>query len=66
VDVVEWTDPMVKDYLEERGVMVHPLRSDGYSSIGCAPCTGRAVDDSDPQSGRWWGCGKTECGIPLP
>jgi phosphoadenosine phosphosulfate reductase len=62
--IVDWTDQMVEDYIEEHGVMVNLLRQDGYASIGCAPCTRRAVD-GDARSGRWSGSGKTECGIHL-
>lgn len=41
----------------------HPLQALGYSSIGCVPCTSRAVDGGPGRSGRWSGLGKTECGI---
>jgi phosphoadenosine phosphosulfate reductase len=41
----------------------HPLVDRGYPSIGCAPCTRKAADASDPRGGRWAGSDKTECGI---
>jgi phosphoadenosine phosphosulfate reductase len=44
-------------------VLVNPLLSDGYPSIGCAPCTKRVAPGEDPRSGRWAGLSKTECGL---
>jgi phosphoadenosine phosphosulfate reductase len=41
----------------------HPLRLQGYRSIGCEPCTVRGGTDADPRAGRWAGTDKTECGI---
>jgi phosphoadenosine phosphosulfate reductase len=43
-------------------LMVNPLLDDGYTSIGCEPCTRRPLN-ADPRSGRWAGLAKTECGI---
>ena len=42
---------------------VNPLLHQGYTSIGCQPCTSLPTDADDPRSGRWAGKGKTECGI---
>ena len=58
-----WTDQDVEDYIEANNVLVNPLVSDGYPSIGCAPCTAKPVDGADPRSGRWQGAGKVECGL---
>ena len=41
----------------------HPLVADGFTSIGCAPCTAKPIAGADPRSGRWAGQDKTECGI---
>jgi len=41
----------------------HPLLLEGYSSIGCAPCTNKTCESKDIRSGRWSGREKTECGI---
>jgi phosphoadenosine phosphosulfate reductase len=38
------------------------LYEQGYTSIGCAPCTSKPADPSNPRSGRWGGV-KLECGI---
>jgi phosphoadenosine phosphosulfate reductase len=58
-----WTEDDVDAYAAEHGVLVNPLRYDGYQSIGCAPCTRRVAAGADPRSGRWAGSGKTECGL---
>ncbi len=52
-------------YTREHGLPVHPLYSDGYASIGCAPCTRAVLPGEDPRAGRWWwedGVDK-ECGL---
>jgi phosphoadenosine phosphosulfate reductase len=46
-----------------RGLPPHPLVADGFSSIGCMPCTARPIRVNDPRSGRWAETEKTECGI---
>jgi phosphoadenosine phosphosulfate reductase len=59
-----WTDEDVARYIEVNSLMINPLLEDGYSSIGCEPCTSRAIN-GDPRAGRWAGFAKTECGINL-
>jgi phosphoadenosine phosphosulfate reductase len=61
--IAAWTDEDVRDYIERHGVLVNPLFEDGYTSIGCAPCTRRTAPGADPRAGRWAGTAKTECGI---
>jgi phosphoadenosine phosphosulfate reductase len=58
-----WTDDNVQDYIEANDVLVNPLVYEGYPSIGCAPCTAKPVEGTDPRSGRWAGLSKTECGL---
>lgn len=58
-----WSDDDVDVYIREHDVLVNPLLSDGYPSIGCAPCTRRVAPGADPRSGRWAGTGKIECGL---
>ena len=41
-----------------------PLYEQGYTSIGCEPCTSLPTDPDDPRSGRWAGR-KVECGIHI-
>ncbi|HEY7301960.1 MAG TPA: phosphoadenylyl-sulfate reductase [Xanthobacteraceae bacterium] len=40
----------------------HPLEALGFASVGCVPCTSRAIGATG-RNGRWSGLGKTECGI---
>ncbi len=54
-----WTDEDVDRYIQEHDVIVNPLLSDGYDSVGCWPCTKRG----EGRAGRWAGTTKTECGI---
>jgi phosphoadenosine phosphosulfate reductase len=58
-----WSDEDVAAYVEEHGVLVNPLFQDGYTSIGCEPCTRRTLPGEDPRAGRWAGFAKTECGL---
>ncbi len=61
--IAMWTHDQVTTYIHEHGVLVNPLAYDGYSSIGCQPCTTRAAPGQDARSGRWAGQGRTECGL---
>jgi len=61
--IAAWTDSDVEAYIAEHGLLVNPLLSDGYGSIGCAPCTRRLLPGEHPRDGRWAGTSKTECGL---
>ncbi len=61
--IATWSDEQVDAYIAENGILVNPLLSDGYGSIGCAPCTRRLLEGEDARAGRWSGSDKTECGI---
>jgi phosphoadenosine phosphosulfate reductase len=63
--IARWTQQDVDSYVAEHGVLTNPLLSDGYGSVGCAPCTRRLLDGEDARAGRWAGSSKTECGIHL-
>lgn len=54
-----WTDKDLWQQISHRGLPYHPLHDEGYSSIGCAPCTMPGAG----REGRWAGTGKTECGL---
>ena len=60
--IAAWTDEDMARYIEINSLMINPLLEDGYTSIGCEPCTTKASKD-DPRAGRWAGFAKTECGI---
>jgi phosphoadenosine phosphosulfate reductase len=61
--IATWTDEQVDHYIADNGILVNPLLSDGYGSIGCAPCTRRLQPGEDLRAGRWAGTNKTECGL---
>jgi len=58
-----WSDADIDTYVSDHGLPEHPLRSSGYLSIGCAPCTEPVAPGAGPRSGRWAGQGKSECGL---
>ncbi|HTR36352.1 MAG TPA: phosphoadenylyl-sulfate reductase [Bryobacteraceae bacterium] len=62
--LADWTNADVWAYLKRRGIPVLPLYDQGYTSIGCAPCTTPPLDPDNPRSGRWAGH-KLECGIHI-
>ncbi len=57
-----WSEDRVMDYVEANAVPLNPMLFEGYTSIGCEPCT-RKPTDADARSGRWAGFGKIECGL---
>lgn len=61
--IVDWSQDRVDSYMAAHRVLANPLLTQGYPSIGCAPCTRPAQPGEDPRSGRWAGTGKTECGL---
>ena len=61
--IAAWTQDDVDAYIVEHGVLVNPLLSDGYGSVGCAPCTRRVLEGEDARAGRWAGTSKIECGL---
>jgi phosphoadenosine phosphosulfate reductase len=61
--IAAWSDEEVAAYVARHDLPEHPLRPDGYLSIGCAPCT-RPVSPGEPaRAGRWADTDKTECGL---
>lgn len=63
--IARWSQNDVAAYVAEHGVLTNPLLSDGYPSVGCAPCTRRVLAGEDARAGRWAGFDKTECGLHL-
>ena len=61
--LLHWTREDIEAAFERHARPRHPLVKDGFTSIGCAPCTRRVAPGADPRSGRWAGQDKTECGI---
>jgi phosphoadenosine phosphosulfate reductase len=63
--LAEWTEEEVWDYLRDRDLPVNALYAQGYTSIGCAPCTRAVPPGGESRSGRWWweSNAPKECGI---
>jgi thioredoxin-dependent adenylylsulfate APS reductase len=52
--LARWTEAQVWDYVRAHDVPVHPLYAQGYTSIGCAPCTRPVAPGESARAGRWW------------
>lgn len=63
--LASWTTREIWAYLHKHEVPYLSLYDQGYTSIGCAPCTALPVVPGDERSGRWQGQGKLECGIHI-
>jgi phosphoadenosine phosphosulfate reductase len=63
--LADWTASQVSEYIRRHSVPVHPLYAQGYTSIGCAPCTRPIQIGESERAGRWWweATEKKECGI---
>ena len=65
--LANWSYDQVWDYIHTNNVPYNELYDQGYTSIGCAPCTRPVESGEDIRAGRWWwesGMPK-ECGIHL-
>jgi len=60
-----WTDRDVWQFAREQQIPLLSLYEQGYTSIGCQPCTALPQDPANLRSGRWAGR-KLECGIHIP
>lgn len=60
--LADWTWDRVETYARKHDIPRLSLYDEGYTSIGCEPCTARPAVGADPRSGRWGGT-KLECGI---
>lgn len=61
--LIDWDRDQVLSYFEEHDIPEHPMKAEGYPSIGCWPCTQPVAEGEDIRAGRWAGSEKTECGI---
>jgi len=61
----EWTTQEVWGYIERYQLPYNRLYDEGYTSIGCAPCSRPSELHGDLRAGRWWweAGGKKECGL---
>lgn len=62
--LARWTTREVWEYANANDIPLLPLYEQGYTSIGCEPCTTLPLDPSNQRSGRWAGQ-KLECGIHI-
>ncbi len=52
--LIDWSESQLLDYSNERGLPRNRLYSQGYRSIGCAPCTRAVNPGEETRAGRWW------------
>lgn len=60
--IIDWTDRDVHRYLTENGLPYHPLRDDGYISIGDVHTSHKLTDGMTEEQARFFGL-KRECGL---
>jgi phosphoadenosine phosphosulfate reductase len=61
--LAHWDQERVEAEYRERNLPPHPLKAEGYLSVGCEPCTIPVADGEPIRAGRWAGAVKSECGI---
>lgn len=52
--LADWSADDVLRYTKENNLPEHPLYAEGYTSIGCDPCTRAVAPGEDERAGRWW------------
>jgi phosphoadenosine phosphosulfate reductase len=52
--LIDWSEDQLLAYIEEYRLPKNRLYTQGYRSIGCAPCTRAVKEGEDARSGRWW------------
>lgn len=60
--IIDWTDRDVHRYLTEHGLPYHPLRDEGYLSIGDVHTSHKLTDGMTEEQARFFGL-KRECGL---
>ena len=61
--LAQWSESEIATYKVVNNLLEHPLESEGFLSVGCAPCTSRVIAGEDSRAGRWRGSAKLECGL---
>jgi phosphoadenosine phosphosulfate reductase len=61
--LANWTKQKVWTFITKHNIPYNPLHDQGYTSIGCWPCTRAVLLGEDERAGRWSGSQKTECGL---
>lgn len=52
--LINWSEEQLTSYTDEHRLPKNRLYSQGYRSIGCAPCTRAVQPGEDARAGRWW------------
>ncbi len=61
--LANWTKKEVWKLITDEQIPYNPLHDQGYTSIGCWPCTRAVMFGEDERAGRWSGSAKKECGL---
>jgi phosphoadenosine phosphosulfate reductase len=63
--LADWTKGEVWSYIRANDVPYHAQYDQGYTSIGCTPCTRPVEKGENDRAGRWWWetNAPKECGI---
>lgn len=61
--LANWTKKDVWNLIVKENIPYNPLHDQGYTSIGCWPCTRAVGLGEDERAGRWSGFQKKECGL---
>jgi phosphoadenosine phosphosulfate reductase len=63
--LLDWTEEQVVAYAREHHLPLNRLLTQGYRSIGCAPCTRAVKPGENARAGRWWweNPENKECGL---
>ncbi len=63
--LIDWSEEELIAYSEANHLPKNRLFSQGYRSIGCAPCTRAVKPGEDARAGRWWweNPENKECGL---
>jgi phosphoadenosine phosphosulfate reductase len=61
--LANWTKKQVWSLITKENIPYNPLHDQGFTSIGCWPCTRSVLPGEDERAGRWSGYAKTECGL---
>ena len=62
--LASWTDKDVWSFARQQNIPLLPLYEQGFTSVGCQPCTLLPINPENLRSGRWAGR-KVECGIHI-
>ena len=63
--IADWSKDQVWNYIKTNNVPYSALYDQGYTSVGCAPCTRPIQPGEDDRAGRWWWepAEDKECGL---